>query len=77
MINSYSKIVKISSPSKMRNAITLEARYEVIRKVVKGGISKNEIVKKFDILPNSLGAILKKEEIVNYCDSTEFYQDYM
>lgn len=77
MVNSYSKIVKISSPSKMRNAITLEARYEVIRKVVKGGISKNEIVKKFDILPNSLGAILKKEEIVNYCDSTEFYQDYM
>lgn len=77
MINSYSKILKISPPSKMRNAITLEARYEVIRKVVKGGISKNEIVKKFDILPNSLGAILKKEEIVNYCDSTEFYQDYM
>lgn len=77
MVNSYSKIVKISSPSKKRNAITLEARYEVIRKVVKGGISKNEIVQKFDILPNTLGAILKKEEIVNYCDSTEFYQDYM
>lgn len=62
MVNSYSKIVKISSPSKMRNAITLEARYEVIRKVVKGGISKNEIAKQFDILPNTLGAILKKEK---------------
>lgn len=62
MVNSYSKIVKISSPSKKRNAITLEARYEVIRKVVKGGISKNEMVKKFDILPNTLGAILKKEK---------------
>lgn len=47
MVNSYSKIVKISSPSKKRNAITLGN--EVIRKVVKGGISKNEIVKKFDI----------------------------
>lgn len=70
MVNSYSKIVKISSPSKKRNAITLEARYEVIRKVVKGGISKNEIVKKFDILPNTLGAILKKEEIGNFYDST-------
>lgn len=77
MVNSYSKIVKISSPSKKRNAITLEARYEVMREVVKGGISKNEIAKKFDFLPNTLGAILKKEEIVNYCDSTEFYQDYM
>lgn len=77
MVNSYSKIVKISSPSKMWNAITLEARYEVIRKVVKGGISKNEIVKKFDILPNTLDAILKKEEIVKFYDSTEFYQDYM
>lgn len=77
MVNSYSKIVKISSPSKKRNAITLEARYDLIRKVVKGGISKNEIAKKFDILPNTVGAILKKEEIVNYCDSTEFYQDYM
>lgn len=77
MVNSYSKIVKISSPYKKRNAITLEARYDLIRKVVKGGISKNEIAKKFDILPNTVGAILKKEEIVNYCDSTEFYQDYM
>lgn len=77
MVNSYSKIVKISSPSKKRNAITLEARYDLIRKVVKGGISKNEIAKKFDILPNTVGAILKKEEIVNYCDSTEFYQDCM
>lgn len=77
MVYSYSKIVKISSPSKKRNAITLEARYDLIRKVVKGGISKNEIAKKFDILPNTVGAILKKEEIVNYCDSTEFYQDYM
>lgn len=77
MVNSYSKIVKISWPSKKRNAITLEARYEVIRKVVKGGISKNEIVKKFDILPNTLDAILKKEEIVKFYDSTEFYQDYM
>lgn len=77
MVNSYSKIVKISSPSKKRNAIRLEARYDLIRKVVKGDISKNEIAKKFDILPNTLGAILKKEEIVNYCDSTEFYQDYM
>lgn len=77
MVNSYSKIVKISSPYKKRNAITLEARYEVIRKVVKGGISKNEIVKKFDILPNTLDAILKKEEIVKFYDSTEFYQDYM
>lgn len=75
MVNSYSKIVKISSPSKKRNAITLGN--EVIRKVVKGGISKNEIVKKFDILPNTLDAILKKEEIVKFYDSTEFYQDYM
>lgn len=33
---------------------------EFIQKVVKGGISKNEIAKKFDILPNTLGAILKK-----------------
>lgn len=50
---------------------------EFIQKVVKGGISKNEIVKKFDILPNTLDAILKKEEIVKFYDSTEFYQDYM
>lgn len=50
---------------------------EFIQKVVKGGISKNEIAKKFDILPNTLGAILKREEIVNCYDSTEFYQDYM
>lgn len=77
MVKSYLKIVKISSPSKRRNAITLEAMHEVIRKVVKGGISKNEIAKKFDILPNTLGAILKKEEIVNHCDLTKLYQDYM
>lgn len=46
---------------------------EVIWKVVKGGILKNEIVKKFDILLNMLGVILKKEEIVNYYDLIEFY----
>lgn len=49
-----------------------ETRYEVIREVVKGGISKNEIATKFDILPNTLhvGTILKNEEIVKYHDST-------
>lgn len=51
----------------------LEVRYDFIWKVVKGGILKNEIVKKFDILLNMLGVILKKEEIVNYYDLIEFY----
>lgn len=73
MVNFYLKIVKIFLLFKKWNVIMLEVRYEVIWKVVKGGILKNEIVKKFDILLNMVGVILKKEEIVNYCDLIEFY----